>query len=690
MKERLPPWKRLMIGPDKDSDAFAWDGDPIDAVGRSLDRSDPPMPHDPVASRNGFTSLFSSLVERDVRTKPSYTDCWLTSLSKDVKVISRYSTQFARVTVGLAEDGQTEYAVVPVEYSFPDPANVIVSDVIGRIRSTYRTRGGRLDRDSVMGAARAALTDRYEDIKKACNDSSDLERLVDDMCSAAYRHSVGAGIFEVLLSDSHIEDVYLDAPCDENRIHVTMNGVDGVNAHMRCRTNLMVDSREMDNVVNILKRDSGLRLCESSPVLETDFREFDARATVIGYPMSPNGYALAIRKHSARPWTLTRLLANGTMDARSAGLLSFLVNNRSTFLVCGPRGAGKSSLLSALMLELPLSQRILTIEDTIELPGERMRSMGYKVQTILVDERNEENPLAGAKEALRVSLRMGESAIVMGEVRGEEARTLYQSMRTGKAGSTIMGTIHGDSAASVYNRVVHDMGIAPEAFMATDVIVTLGTLKDRRTGNLVRRMRELVSTSKEPGTFIDISNQDRMFDSPVMKRAMQTAQMGRRDVVKDIRARSAMRSHLVELGRTDERYLGPEWILASNDLLSRMPPTASAESILNEFKRRTAGSYGERFDRQQEAPQRMPDRRGDDDLVPGVWRVHRRRREDGRLGGAEPFEETVLGDSPQAGHEVSPEHQRVRGRRHVQPSGVGCRISPRRPHVRRRRGVVYL
>ena len=145
-----------------------------------------------------------------------------------------------------------------------------------------------------------------------------------------------------------------------------------------------------------------------------------------------------------------------------------------------------------------------------------------------------------------------------------------------------------------------------------------------------------------------------MFDSPVMKRAMQTAQMGRRDVVKDIRARSAMRSHLVELGRTDERYLGPEWILASNDLLSRMPPTASAESILNEFKRRTAGSYGERCHRQQEAPQRVSNGGWDDDLVPGVRRVHRRRREDGGLGRPDSFQEAVLGDSPQAGHQVGP------------------------------------
>jgi type IV secretory pathway ATPase VirB11/archaellum biosynthesis ATPase len=57
------------------------------------------------------------------------------------------------------------------------------------------------------------------------------------------------------------------------------------------------------------------------------------------------------------------------LDEYTAGLLSFLVQNRAAFLVCGARGAGKSSLLSALMFEFPKSQRILSIEDTMELPG---------------------------------------------------------------------------------------------------------------------------------------------------------------------------------------------------------------------------------------------------------------------------------------------------------------------------------
>ena len=118
-----------------------------------------------------------------------------------------------------------------------------------------------------------------------------------------------------------------------------------------------------------------------------------------------------------------------------------------------------------------------------------------------LDDRMDGDSLSRANEALRVSLRLGESAIVLGEVRGEEARTLYQSMRTGRAGSSILGTIHGDSARTVYERVVHDMGISPEAFMATDILVTLGSFRDRRTGAQSRRVSEVAAYSGDGLSF---------------------------------------------------------------------------------------------------------------------------------------------------------------------------------------------
>ncbi len=546
-----------------------------------------PVASKPKASpKDDILTAFSRIVTGDIRMKPSYTDCWVLNASENLQVYSTYRTPYCGAMVGMSPSGETEYDVVPLEYSYPDGLNAIVMGIIDRIRSKHRTEGGRLDRDSVIGSARPMVIDELPRIEEVCGPGSDTDRLIDDICSIVYRYSVGAGVFEILLTDPHIEDVYLDAPCGRNRIYVTLNGIEGVNSHIRCRTNLMVEPREVSNLINILKRTSGLRFSQSNPVLETDFPDFDARATVVGYPMSPEGEAVAIRKHSVRPWTLSRLVYNGTIDPRSAGILSFLVDNRSTFLICGPRGAGKSSLLSALMFEFPLEQRILTIEDTIELPGETMRRMGYKVQTILVDDRMGGDQQSRSDEALRVSLRMGESAIVLGEVRGEEAKTLYQSMRAGRAGSSIMGTIHGDSAESVYQRVVYDMGVSPEAFMATDVVITLGTVKDRRNGRLIRRVNELVSTGSEPGTFVDISDTEGLLSSPSVARALKVSQMGRRDVAKDIRTRALMRSILAEAGRNDERYLGPEWILIANDILSKSRRDQTAEAAADRLRKR--------------------------------------------------------------------------------------------------------
>ncbi|MCL1811597.1 MAG: Flp pilus assembly complex ATPase component TadA, partial [Methanomassiliicoccaceae archaeon] len=356
-----------------------------------------PISHDQRSLLEGLILLS----ENNVRSKPVYADCWLIGKKDDLEDTFAYDSPGGGVTIGTALDGETEYNLTPVEYSYPDSMNAVIEKVIEGIRERYRAKGGRMDKQSVTAAARGILLE-YSDTIEAVfgRDTDTVEKIIEDICGIVYRYTVGMGVFEVLLSDPKLEDIYIDAPCDRNRIHVTMNGIAGSNSHIKCRTNLVVDKKEVMNLINILKRDSGLQFCESNPILETDIKTHDARATVVGYPMSPNGDAVAIRKHSVRPWTLTRLIANGTMDPRIAGLLSFLVDNRATFLICGARGAGKSSLLSSLMFEFPLSQRILTIEDTMELPTAQMRKMGYKVQSMLIDDRMGGNNLSRSDEAL--------------------------------------------------------------------------------------------------------------------------------------------------------------------------------------------------------------------------------------------------------------------------------------------------
>jgi len=195
-----------------------------------------------------------------------------------------------------------------------------------------------------------------------------------------------------------------------------------------------------------------------------------------------------------------------SMNPLTAGLISFLIDGRSTMLVAGSRGAGKSSMLSAVMLEFPQSQRILTIEDTLELPIDEMQSLGYKIQPMFVSGSvGEGGSQMSADDALRVSLRLGESAIVMGEVRGQEARTLYEAMRAGTAGSSVLGTFHADSAQSVYERVTSDMGIEPVSFLATDLVIIAGLSRPMGQQKQLRRVVQIAEVCKSN---VDLQSED--------------------------------------------------------------------------------------------------------------------------------------------------------------------------------------
>ena len=537
--------------------------------------------------RKTIEEILSNIDRRYRMIKPSYADTWSIGDNKDIAVLEKYRANHSRIIIGDADDGEIEYNIMPNEYTYSLSLSNLVNDTISYVRDEYRKDGGRFNTNDVRRSAEEFLIKNRDIIDDAISGGCSFEYAIRELCDVVVRYTIGLGIFELLLEDPRLEDIYIDAPCDKNRIYVTLDNVSGYNTHMRCRTNLIASEREIRNLINTLMRDSGLPYCESSPVMETNMCNNQARATIVGYPMSPNGDSVAIRKHSTTPWTLTKLIGNGTIDEHDAGLISFLVDNRCTFLVCGARGAGKSSLLSAMLFEMPIEQRILTIEDTLELPGDVMRSMGYKVQSMLIDERMNSDVSKRADEALRVSLRLGESAIILGEVRGDEARTLYQSMRAGRAGSSIMGTIHGDSAKGVYERVVHDIGIPAESFMATDFLIVMGTRRERGTNRQTRKIVEFVSTSDTVGEFISVDKG--MYRSPAMRRIMESTSMAKGDVEQEIKSRAKMRGLLSKLAiEINDGYSNPEWIILANDHLSRCISSGITDSddVLESFKKK--------------------------------------------------------------------------------------------------------
>jgi type IV secretory pathway ATPase VirB11/archaellum biosynthesis ATPase len=221
-------------------------------------------------------------------------------------------------------------------------------------------------------------------------------------------------------------------------------------------------------------------LDEANPVLDTDliFGNVRARVAAIQQPLSPYGLGYAIRRHREEPWTLPLFINRKMLNSFSAGLLSFLVDGNRTLLVAGTRSSGKTSLLGSLMLEIIPKFRVIVVEDTLELPVDSLRKLGYdilrmKVRSALVAGTTE----VEASEGIRTSLRLGDSALIVGEVRSNEARALYEAMRVGALANVVAGTIHGESPYGVFDRVVNDLNVPTTSFKATDVILVANPVK---------------------------------------------------------------------------------------------------------------------------------------------------------------------------------------------------------------------
>ncbi len=336
-----------------------------------------------------------------------------------------------------------------------------------------REQIGRLGEDIM---ARHAIDQRLQISKQ------DVRRLA----SYLARFTAGLGLLESLLADPKVQDVYVDAPVGRTPVHIIHRD------HDECITNIFLTPDDAESLISRFRAVSGRPFSEADPVLDLNLGE--VRVAAIGKPLSSDGLAFALRRHKPTPWTLPQFVRANFLSPRAAGLLGLLVDSQVSLLIAGSRGSGKTSLLGALMLELLPKSRIITIEDTLEIPVGQMRELGYKIQSLQVQSAvSGTGAELGAEDALRAALRLGESVLVVGEVRGEEARTLYEAMRVGAAGNSVMGTIHGATARDVFDRVVNDLKIAPSSFKATEAIVVAAPIR-RRGG--ISRARRLVQITE--------------------------------------------------------------------------------------------------------------------------------------------------------------------------------------------------
>ena len=183
--------------------------------------------------------------------------------------------------------------------------------------------------------------------------------------------------------------------------------------------------------------------------------------------------------------------------------------------------------------------RIVTVEDTLELPVEQLHELGFNIERLksrsVITHVETELP---ADEAIRTALRLGDSCLIVGEVRSREAIALYEAMRIGALANVVAGTIHGDSAYGVFDRVVNDLGVPPTSFKATDIIMICNMLRTPDGLKSFRRLVELSEVRKhwksdpaDEGGFVNLLEYSAKDD--VLK-PTKTLLMGESEILNDI------------------------------------------------------------------------------------------------------------------------------------------------------------
>ena len=403
------------------------------------------------------------------------------------ELIDAYEVEGSEVKIyRLAGQLQNLYFLVPPEYHLPHDH----VELLQRARQLMLEQMPALDPNPLR--AREQIAHQSEDLMARLAVENRLQiskQEVEWLATHLARFTAGFGLLEALLADAKIQDIYVDAPVGKTPVHICHRD------HDECLTNVFLTPDDAESLISRFRAISGRPFSEADPVLDLNLK--DVRVTAIGPPLSPEGLAFALRRHKPTPWTLPQFIRAKFMTPYAAGLLSLLVDAQASLLVTGSRGAGKTSLLGSLMLELLPKFRIITIEDTRELAIEQLRKFGFKIQALQVQSATSSTDVElRAEDALRAALRLGESVLVVGEVRGPEVRTLYEAMRVGAAGNSVMGTIHGATARDVFERVVYDLGIPPSSFKATDAIVVAAPIRLRGSVTRARRLVQITEVKK--------------------------------------------------------------------------------------------------------------------------------------------------------------------------------------------------
>ena len=332
---------------------------------------------------------------------------------------------------------------------------------------------------------RAVYTQRILEILRGSPELHIPEKRFEFYAESVVREMVGYGIIDSLVRDDQLEEIMVIGPGK----HVFVFH----RKHEMMTTNIeFFSDREIQDLINRIGREVGRRVDISSPLLDARLPD-GSRVNATIPPASVSGSTLTIRKFREDPYSIVDLVKTGTLGADVAAFLwvcaDGLGSRPANILIAGGTGSGKTTLLNVLASFVLPHERIITIEDTSELNLPLDHWIRLEARPPGLEGKGELTLDILTKN----SLRMRPDRIIVGEIRHDEAFTLFTAMNTGHAGS--IGTVHANSPGEAIVRVTSPPMSVPGIMLSgLDLIIVIHRIHDKKQGT-IRRITEIAEVA---------------------------------------------------------------------------------------------------------------------------------------------------------------------------------------------------
>ena len=242
---------------------------------------------------------------------------------------------------------------------------------------------------------------------------------------------LGLGPLETLLKEPTISDILVNR---YNKVFIERNG------KLSETTVRFKDDAHLLHIIEKIVSQVGRRIDEAQPIVDARLQD-GSRVNAIIPPLALDGPCLSIRRFGRHVITQEEMLQYKTLTPGMLRFLAACVQSKTTILISGGTGSGKTTMLNALSRFIPEEERIITIEDTAELQLQQRHVVKFETRPPNLNKEGGINQ----RMLLRTALRMRPDRIIVGECRGAEALDMLQAMNTGVEGS--MSTVHANTPA---------------------------------------------------------------------------------------------------------------------------------------------------------------------------------------------------------------------------------------------------